>query len=287
MKGLNLKTLESMNKVVKLHTAKKQVVQFKQQGNVAFHLLIKSQNLGLHLHLKMLMTYPLTPVPYSIATADGYPFKTNKAKGFHHTTKDGCNAPLPLTHETLTVLDGNACFYVLKDLPMNFSQICSKVFDLLGKAGDVIFSTDQYFPDSIKSMERHRRGFGEKLVLKGQATKRPADWKLFLANEDNKVQFISLLLKSWSSDKYAPRLHGRRLIFICEGKAHLLTSADGSRTVYEELPSLNSSQEETDPRVVLYLNYAKEREYQYARVKSPDSDIFFILLHYALCCVSI
>ena len=47
VKRLNLKTLENMNKEVKVNTIKKQVVQLKQQGNIAFHLLIKSQNLGL------------------------------------------------------------------------------------------------------------------------------------------------------------------------------------------------------------------------------------------------
>ena len=136
-------------------------------------------------------------------------------------------------------------------------------------------------------MERHHHGCGEKLVLKGEATKRPADWKSFLANEDNKVQFIHLLLKSWSSDKYAPRLMGRKNVFICDGKAHLLTSSDGSKVVHEECTSLNSSQKETDSPVILYINYAKENGYKFARVKSPDSDIFFILLHYAASFVDI
>ena len=129
-------------------------------------------------------------------------------------------------------------------------------------------------------MEQQHRGCGEKLVLKGYATKRPTDWKSFLANEKNKVQFIRLLLKSWCNDKYAARLHGRRLVFICNGKAHL-TSTDGSRIVHEELLLLNSSQEETDSRIILYLNYAKERGYQFAPGKSPDSEVFFILLHCA------
>ena len=131
-------------------------MQFKQQGNVAFHLLVKSQNQGLQLDLKELMTYPLSPVPYSLATADGCLAKTNKAKGFNFITKDCPDAALPPSNETLTVYDGNACFYYLKDLPTNFSQICSKVFDIMGKTGDVVFSTDQYYPDSIKSMERHQ-----------------------------------------------------------------------------------------------------------------------------------
>ena len=47
-----------------------------------------------------------------------------------------------------------------------------------------------------------------------------------------------------------------------------------------EIPKLESDQEEIDTRVVLYCSYAVE-EYNYVRVRSPDSDIFFILLYYA------
>ena len=91
------------------------------------------------------MTYPLTPVPYGIAIADGYLVKTDKAKGLHHITKDFSNTALTLIAKTLTVLDGNACFYLLRDLPSHFNQICSKLFDVLGKTGDVVFNTDRYF----------------------------------------------------------------------------------------------------------------------------------------------
>ena len=48
-----------------------------------------------------------------------------------------------------------------------------------------------------------------------------------------------------------------------------------------EVPELQSSQEETDTRVFLYCNYAADNDYDYVKVRFPDSDIFFILLYYA------
>ena len=36
-----------------------------------------------------------------------------------------------------------------------------------------------------------------------------------------------------------------------------------------------------DTQVVLYCNYAADNDYDYVKVRSPDSDIFFILLYYA------
>ena len=48
-----------------------------------------------------------------------------------------------------------------------------------------------------------------------------------------------------------------------------------------EIDELVSNQEETDTRVVLYLNYAAKLGYKSAVVRTPDTDVFFILLHYA------
>ena len=43
------------------------------------------------------------------------------------------------------------------------------------------------------SMERARRGAGEKLLEQGENIKRPADWKLLPSNEDNKRQLTQML----------------------------------------------------------------------------------------------
>lgn len=48
-----------------------------------------------------------------------------------------------------------------------------------------------------------------------------------------------------------------------------------------EINALQSDQEETDSRVVLYLHYAVKLGFKSAVVRTPDTDIFFILLHHA------
>ena len=48
-----------------------------------------------------------------------------------------------------------------------------------------------------------------------------------------------------------------------------------------ELPTLYSTQEETDTRVVLYLHHAVSLGYKNAVVRTPDTDIFIILLYHA------
>ena len=68
---------------------------------------------------------------------------------------------------------------------------------------------------------------------------------------------------------------------VVKGSAYLLTSHDGIKTKMREISELKSSQEETVTRIVLYAIKGAADNYKYARVRSPDSDIFFILLHHA------
>ena len=89
--------------------------------------------------------------------------------------------------------------------------------------GDVVFSTDTYQGGSIKAMERKRRGTGEKIILSGEAIKRPSDWSGFLANDEKKSQLVGMLFDVWSSDRMAAKLKDRNVIL---GIAYKLSSPD-------------------------------------------------------------
>ena len=63
IKRTNLKTMGDISKRVKLTTSQNKVVELKQQGSIAFQLLLKSQKLNVGLDLRETMKYQLTPVP--------------------------------------------------------------------------------------------------------------------------------------------------------------------------------------------------------------------------------
>ncbi|KAG1696097.1 Sucrase-isomaltase, intestinal [Nymphon striatum] len=281
IKRLKLKTFADMSKKVTVKTSSNREIEDRQQGNVAFQLLVLSQNQTEKLDMKELLRYPLMLVPSSIGTPDGFLLKTDKSKAFSHLTKGITDAVPPPDHATLNIEDGNATFYCMTDVPTSFKQIGEKLLDMsTGGKSKVVFSTDMYKDDSIKSMERRRRGCGEKRIIQGENTTRPENWKVFLSNDDNKQQLIALLLKIWSSPECSRKLQKKEVIAICEGKAYLLTS-DGKTVEKSEILTLESDQEETDTRVVLYCSFAEQEKDQFVRVRSPDSDIFFILLYYA------
>ena len=286
IKKLKLLRMDSCNKRVKLSAKDGKLVQYQEQGDVAFQLLVKSQLLPVPPSVEEIMAFPLTPVSHALGTPDGFMAKTAKSKLMSKITADFQTVAAPDSQDpnepiTLFVQDGNAQLHALLDVPAVFEDICLKILDQLPRKADCLFATDMYHDLSTKSQERLLRGQGEKITLLGIKMRRPADFKMFLQNEENKLQLFDLLLKVWSSPAASRRIQGRTIMLAVRGKVYALTSADGLTTTCEEIHALYSNQEETDTRVVLYTLYAQQHGYQRVVHRSPDSDIFHILLYYS------
>ena len=279
IKKMKLKTMSDSHKTAQIKTKSNKIIEFKQQSTVMLNLLVRVQQ-GADVDIEDIMKYPLTPVPFALGTADGFLTKTDKSKGLHYLSKDVDTADVPPQDTTMIIEDGNALYYYMREVPNNFKEISYKVFEVMGKNSDVVFSTDMYLPASIKAMERQRRGCGEKRIIKGEMTRKPANWKEFLTNAENKKQLGQIIFNVWRSNEFCGYLGEQKVIFILEGDAFKLQAGENGTTECMPVASLKSNQEETDTRVVLYCKYAEDNGYDYVRVRSPDTDIFFILLHY-------
>ena len=77
-----------------------------------------------------------------------------------------------------------------------------------------------------KSEKRMRR---EDIIIHEGNTKKAGDRIQFLTNDENKKQLIQVLQDEWNKDDMAKKLQGRKMIFIWEGAAYLLTSPDGKQ----------------------------------------------------------
>ena len=123
-------------------------------------------------------------------------------------------------------------------------------------------------------MEKERRGSSEKLVIGDKLTNKPADWKNFLMNSQNKSQIVDVMNKVWGSDTFAPKLVMRKVVSVAQDHCHSLQSDDGIIVKKTKVPELYSDQEETNTRIVLCCAYVQEQGYDTVRIGSPDSDIF-------------
>ena len=92
------------------------------QSNIAFRRLLCSQKQEEKLSLPELLSFPLSPVRFSLGTPDGYLLKTDTSKNFHYLyTKEVESEGFPPSAETLAIEDGNALLYYIKDIPKPFN----------------------------------------------------------------------------------------------------------------------------------------------------------------------
>jgi len=121
-------------------------------------------------------------------------------------------------------------------------------------------------------------------MIGGPSTKMPRSLSSFLHNSVNKQQLIQFLLTEWSKSSYGKRLHGQSVFFVCEEKCTQIQSVDGLSVSATEVDELRSTHEEADTRIILHCMYAMkhqnlDNEHSIV-VKSPDTDIFILLLAY-------
>ena len=280
IKRLNLKTFSNTVKSSKVK-GKTKTRQITAERNVFGQLVLLA--IEHNISLERVLCFPLGPVPWPLATADGCPVKTNKATLLHALEGDVPSAEKPDRSSNTYVIDGNALYQSQVSLPTTLGEFAESVFDQLPKEPRVDFVTDSYHTKSIKATERNRRGSSAAYLIQGPSTKVPRDWKAFLSNDKNKMNLTKFLLQEWKTNKFAPKLHGRTIMFVCEDTCTKLTSVDGLTTLSEQVLELCSDQEEADTKIILHCLHIGQNSPQDSciTVRSPDTDVFILLLRYA------
>ena len=70
IKQLKLKSFQTASKTVMIKS-KNKLVEYKQQSSIMIQLLVRAYESNVS-QLEEMVKFPLSPVPYSIGTADGY-----------------------------------------------------------------------------------------------------------------------------------------------------------------------------------------------------------------------
>lgn len=281
IKKNNLKTFANQVKSAKVTGQSKKSKQITAERNVFGQLVLLA--LEHDISMERVLSFPLGPVPWALATADGTPVKTDKAKLMHSLEGEEHTTKRPTQGTTSYIMDGNALLQAQVALPGTFGELAESLFKQLPHNSQrVDFVTDSYLPLSIKGLERARRGSANAHLIKGPLTKIPRNWKTFLASEENKQSFTRFLLNEWKGDKYAPRLIDKKILFVCEKQCICLTSQNGENTQSEEMTELYSTQEEADTKIILHCLHiaADSPEDSTIIVRSPDTDVFVLLLKF-------
>ena len=208
IKRMKLKTFTSSAMTKSVTRSSKKMKELAAERNVFGQYILLSMKHKLC--MDKVMSYPLGPVSWSLATADGAPVRTDKAKLLHKLEESHIVSAGP--ESAVYIIDGNAMFQALIQIPDTFGELAERIFVNLRNATRVDFVTDTYREQSIKNIERNRRGTSQEFLVHGPLTRVPREFKTFLCNSSNKKQLISLILKEWKGDAYASRLKGRQLL---------------------------------------------------------------------------
>ena len=130
---------------------------------------------------------------------------------------------------------------------------------------------DTYPDDNLKALTQQKRGNGARIKVGDGSTPIPRhEWNTsFLKNEDNKKELFAFISKQLSTTE----LNGRLLL-----TTHLETVLSNKDIDLSSLEPCNHA--EADTRIMLHLAHAAEQGHTIAYVRTVDSDVVVLTIHY-------
>ena len=223
------------------------------------------------------LTFPLAPIPLSLATPDGNRRKTPKNKLMDVLTSSINDCP-EIRNDAVYMLDLIAFLQSLVKPPATFRDLAKRVVTSVPAMYKVVYIVcDQYDKPTIKSAEQEMRGQSEQY-----ATIKP-DMKLqdlgnFLKNGTNKENTMAVI-EQVAIEERSKLLRPGRTFYIARTNQCTMISRD----LVESKPELNSDHMEADTKFVYLTNHALHENNNnptqcVIRSCSGDIDIPIILL---------
>ncbi len=150
---MDVKNFASMAITKTMTSSDKKTKEITATRNVFGQLAVLALNHNIC--LEKALSYPLSPVPWSMATADGLPTKTKKAVFQDHISRTHTLTSLP-KGEKAFIIDGNATLHQQVTIPDTFGALAENVFNTLPiqKHTRIDFVTDSPRLRSIKDLTR-------------------------------------------------------------------------------------------------------------------------------------
>lgn len=212
-----------------------------------------------NLQMSEVLSHPLGPLPWALASPDGQLRKTNKSTLATLLQKDIATLN-GVPKNCAVIIDGMALVQKLsfKINDFKFSDVAMSLMkSILIEARDcsrvdVVFDT--YNSMSIKNCERLARH--EDVTFHQLLNIGPAQivrqWRQFLSSVSNKNSLIRFLVSEWQTVSYKEMLSGKVVYLTCEKLCYRI-AIHGEVNL---IPELESTHEEADGRLLLHAKHA-------------------------------
>ena len=280
---VNIKTFAHMLKSLKINKSDKMLMD----SEVLFRrlLFVSKQR---EVNLQLVLEHELTAVPPSLFHDDGSMRKNTKAD-LAKKLEATCQEVYSLTQDirTLCIIDCMALLQGLREAYFStFDELARHVMHhiitLLNNRNGVeviVMVFDRYDNgQSIKQIERRRRGDKNKAsyIINGNNT--VPNYRKFMANSGNKASLASFISEYFV--KWCPNmLQSNQSILLSGGfsEGHLVKQITQNNVA--ALPELFSTQEEADTRMVLHAVHLSST-FPRIIVQSDDTDVLILLVYY-------
>ena len=251
--------------------------------NILSTLIFYEMKTGKLIDYEKALQYPLTPVPLSICHPDGNRRTTGKSK-----LKDILFKGIPSHNindndsKDAVVVDLVALLNTLVGIPETYAGLADKLVKALPKAySQVDLVADVYHSTSLKGLERKSRGEAARIHIASLQSKVPSDFSRILRNGDNKTRLTELIIEyiEKTTVKVFNIIRCRKIIISTGSKCVSISHAG-----VVQVPSLISSQEEADTRMMLHCHkIATELPAAKITIRSPsgDTDVVVVLSPFA------
>ena len=257
-------------------------IALKSDTEMFARLLVIQERRGIS--MREVLKFELSVFPLSLATSEGNLNKTVKSK-LLQTLQDKTETRHARLATNPNIFDG---MVLLQKTPPTLQTFGDLSYYLLQKliarqSRVAYFVTDQYFQQSIKSLERQRRSSNGSLctIIKRRDQKLPKQLNKFLRCSENNVDFIDFLLKDWPSPNLAQisPLQDKDINLTVRDKAFCITSQNGVIDV-REVEELTSKQEGPNTKMFLCAQYAASLAFSSANIITVDSDVAILCFYY-------
>ncbi|XP_011171576.3 uncharacterized protein LOC105204222 [Solenopsis invicta] len=229
------------------------------------------------LDIAKVLSFPLTPVPFSLCHVDGSICKTDKS-ALLKILENKISTDHPQNVDVI-IFDGFFLLHLMRDIPLNLGGVSQKFLKMcvMSNAHTVIINFDQYFSPSIKDNEHLLRGTTEDYVflIKGPDQRCPVNFNVELKNINFKKALVNFFITDWENS-YMALFIGNKTIYLNFDYCYKYEVHDGkvNKTLDDNLSC--PDHEEADTKII--YNVCKIDFDANVVIRCSDTDILVIML---------
>lgn len=261
---------------------RKRIDGTKAEKNILGHVICLA--LKKEIDVSMLLSFPLTTFPHSLAHPDGTMISTNQKAEVTawFTSKLESHPSNNSIDFDVDVIDGFYFLNGLRESPEKYGDfakfVLERICDTTAREIHIIFDKHQSpsprDPDMKKSKELYEN-FSSNFSIKGKNQQRNSTLKKCLASNSFREEIINFLIRCWSDEEEIESILNKKRVFVAFGdKCHVFVSKSERG---KEILVFANNHFEVESKVIFHVSKILAT---IIRIQTPNPDTILVYLLY-------